>query len=176
MPLLLTEEYIGKVKEGKKSHNAKISVLDLGSGKGGDLFKWEKAQIHHLICVDIAEISVQQCQGRYDDLAKRNRRAPFTAEFIAADCTRVNIIIIIFYFLLLLSNVSTSTNVTLPQAHIRQKYRDASIDIDLTSCQFVFHYSFESLPQAECMLKNASENLRHGGYFIGTIPNSYELV
>lgn len=79
---------MSKVKQGK-SHNAKTSVLDLGSGKGGDLFKWEKAQIHHLICVDIAEVSVQQCKSRYDDLSQRNRRSPFTAEFITADCTKV---------------------------------------------------------------------------------------
>jgi mRNA (guanine-N7-)-methyltransferase len=50
------------------------------------------------------------------------------------------------------------------------------MQIDLVSCQFAFHYSFESLAQAECMLKNASESLRSGGYFIGTIPNANELV
>lgn len=50
------------------------------------------------------------------------------------------------------------------------------MELDLTSVQFALHYSFESLPQAECMIKNASESLRPGGYFIGTIPDAYELV
>lgn len=48
--------------------------------------------------------------------------------------------------------------------------------LHLVSCQFAFHYCFESLPQAECMLKNVSEKLLGGGIFIGTIPNATEIV
>lgn len=48
--------------------------------------------------------------------------------------------------------------------------------LDLVSCQFSFHYCFESLPQVECMLQNAAECLRAGGYFIGTIPDSADIV
>lgn len=48
--------------------------------------------------------------------------------------------------------------------------------LDLVSCQFSFHYSFESLPQVECMLQNAAECLRTGGYFIGTIPDSADII
>ncbi|KAJ8670560.1 hypothetical protein QAD02_001819 [Eretmocerus hayati] len=59
---------------------------------------------------------------------------------------------------------------------LREKYKDPSLQLDLVSCQFAFHYSFESLPQAECMFRNASESLRPGGYFIGTMPNANELV
>jgi len=50
------------------------------------------------------------------------------------------------------------------------------MQVDFVNCQFAFHYSFESLPQAECMLRNASESLRAGGYFIGSIPDAYDLV
>lgn len=62
------------------------------------------------------------------------------------------------------------------QVRLREKYKDASIQLDLVSCQFAFHYCFESLPQAECMFRNASECLKPGGYFVGTIPNAYDLV
>ncbi|KAK6623251.1 hypothetical protein RUM43_009103 [Polyplax serrata] len=55
-------------------------------------------------------------------------------------------------------------------------YEDPSIKFDVVSSQFSFHYSFESLPQVECMLQNASERLKPGGIFIGTIPNSNEIV
>lgn len=48
--------------------------------------------------------------------------------------------------------------------------------LDLVSCQFAFHYSFESLPQAECMLRNASECLQPGGFFIGTMPDANEII
>ena len=38
---------------------------------------------------------------------------------------------------------------------------------DIVSCQFALHYSFESEAQAECMVRNAAECLRPGGFFIG---------
>jgi mRNA (guanine-N7-)-methyltransferase len=69
-------------------------------GKGGDLLKWRRGNITHLVCADIAEVSVEQCQARYNDLQNRSRNergfAPvFTAEFISADCTKVSACFII---------------------------------------------------------------------------------
>ncbi len=46
----------------------------------------------------------------------------------------------------------------------------------MVSCQFAFHYCFESLPQADCMLRNAAECLNPGGFFIGTTPDAYDIV
>ena len=59
---------------------------------------------------------------------------------------------------------------------LKDKYKEPNLTFDLTSCQFSFHYSFESEAQADMMLCNACECLRPGGYFIGTMPNAYELV
>lgn len=89
----LPDEYLEKAKQGK-GHGAPFKVLDMCCGKGGDLLKWKKANITHLICADIADVSVEQCQSRYNDLLNRNSNntgfAPvFTAEFITADCTKV---------------------------------------------------------------------------------------
>ncbi|KAK7865111.1 hypothetical protein R5R35_014642 [Gryllus longicercus] len=150
---MLIAEYLEKVKQ-SKTHGAAIKVLDIGCGKGGDLFKWKRGSITHLICADLAETSVEQCKNRYNDLRSRSERergyAPlFSAEFIAADCTKVR---------------------------LREHYKDPSIALDLVSCQFAFHYCFESYLQAECMLRNASECLRPGGFFIGTIPDANEIM
>lgn len=60
----------------------RIRVLDLGCGKGGDLMKWDKANISSYTGVDIAEVSVQQARGRYQKM--RNPR--FHADFFAFDC------------------------------------------------------------------------------------------
>ena len=62
------------------------------------------------------------------------------------------------------------------QIRLKDKYKDPNMKFDLTSCQFSYHYSFESYPQAEMMLRNACECLKPGGLFIGTTPNSYDLV
>lgn len=63
-------------------------------GKGGDLLKWRRANISHLICADIAGTSVEQCKSRYEDSKQKSgqfRNTIFSAEFITADCTRVSI-------------------------------------------------------------------------------------
>lgn len=152
---MLINEYITRIRDGSKL-GAPLRVLDMCCGKGGDLYKWEKAHITHLICTDIAAVSVEQCESRYRTLIERHNNSGstgggkfFTAEFFACDSTRIR---------------------------LRNQYKDPSIELNLVSCQFAFHYCFESLQQAECMVKNAAECLRTDGYFIGTIPDAYEIV
>ncbi|XP_052441272.1 mRNA cap guanine-N7 methyltransferase isoform X1 [Carassius gibelio] len=144
---VLIAEILDKVKERRRE----VTVLDLGCGKGGDLLKWKKGRIDKLVCADIAAVSIEQCQQRYNDMRRRghpNDRT-FSAQFITADCSRE-----------LLS----------------EKLRDPELRFDVCSCQFVCHYSFESEQQADTMLRNACERLRPGGFFIGTTPDAYELV
>lgn len=148
---MLISEYFNKQD---KVHGSSSRVLDICCGKGGDLMKWMKANVRHVICADLAETSIEQCQHRYNEILNRSSNDRgfdpiFTAEFITADCTKVR---------------------------LREKYKDPSIQFDLVSCQFALHYSFESLPQAECMMRNVSECLKTGGYFIGTIPDTNDLV
>ncbi|XP_018574132.1 mRNA cap guanine-N7 methyltransferase isoform X2 [Anoplophora glabripennis] len=150
---MLINEYLTKIKD-KKKHNAPIRIHDMCCGKGGDLLKWRKGGITHLICSDIASVSLEQCKARYNDMKNRGNRDRgsgniYSIEYILGDCTKMR---------------------------LREKFSDPSMKLDLVSCQFAFHYSFESLPQAECMLRNASECLQPGGYFIGTIPDAYDLI
>lgn len=143
---VLIQEYTDRIRE--KDYGRSLRVLDICCGKGGDLSKWQKARVEHVVFADIADVSVQQCEKRYEDLRSRCGRL-FSAEFIAADCSK---------------------------EPLRDKYRDPSIKFDIASCQFGLHYSFESLPQAKRMLTNISECLKPGGYFFGTIPDAYEIV
>ncbi|XP_041988724.1 mRNA cap guanine-N7 methyltransferase isoform X2 [Aricia agestis] len=143
---VLIQEYIDKIRE--KDYGRRLRVLDICCGKGGDMGKWQKSRVEHVVFADIAEVSVRQCQERYNDLQKRAGHL-FSAEFIAADCTKDT---------------------------LRDKYKDPSISYDLVSCQFGLHYSFESLTQARRMLTNISECLKPNGYFIGTVPDAYEIV
>ncbi|KAM8966384.1 mRNA cap guanine-N(7) methyltransferase [Pelodytes ibericus] len=147
MKSALIGEFTDKVRQNKKGD---ITVLDLGCGKGGDLLKWKKGRIDKLVCTDIADISVKQCEQRYSDMKARGRNEYiFAAEFVTADSTKE-----------LLS----------------EKYRNPEINFDICSCQFVYHYSFETHEQADMMLRNACERLCPGGYFIGTTPDGFELV
>nr|XP_019563910.2 mRNA cap guanine-N7 methyltransferase [Aedes albopictus] len=148
---ILINRYLNRIKE-KAALGTPLRVMDMCCGKGGDLLKWIKGNITHLICTDIAEVSVEQCEARYKNITQKPDQGGgklFTAEFFAADATL---------------------------QRLREKYRDPSIDLHLVSCQFAFHYCFESLKQAEFMLKNAAECLKEGGYFIGTIPDANEIM
>lgn len=153
---MLIGEYVQIIGvQNQLSNKKKLHVLDLACGKGGDLLKWKKAEIGYLVCADIAATSIEQCEQRYVDMAKRkdaHERRPaeiFEAEFIVADCT---------------------------QDRLRDLYKRKDITFDLVSCQFSFHYCFESLQQVERMLLNVSECLRPGGYFIGTTPDANQIV
>lgn len=163
---ILINRYLNKIRE-KSALGTPLRVMDMCCGKGGDLLKWAKGNITHLICTDIAEVSVEQCEARYKNIIQNDRGnnggggrnsgghqsgaagKVFTAEFFAADATL---------------------------QRLREKYCDASVELHLVSCQFAFHYCFESIRQAEVMLKNAAECLREGGYFIGTIPDANEIM
>ena len=81
------------------------------------MLKWQKSQATYLVGVDIAETSIEQCKDRYRRMRGKN---VFDSEFYAADCTKTR---------------------------IRDLYKDPDVQFDLVSCQFAFHYGFESLPQ-----------------------------
>ena len=60
-------------------------------GRGGDIIKWLKLNVRHLVCTDIAETSVQYCKERFMDIsAKFNKTNSVKFEIFPADCTRVS--------------------------------------------------------------------------------------
>lgn len=122
-----------------------INALDLGCGKGGDLLKWRKGNVRKLICTDIASTSIEQCRNRYELSCKQAKEKIYRAEFLVADSGAQ-----------LLSEL----------------YKNPKQSFDLSSCQFVVHYSFESEARATMMVRNLCERVRKGGYFIGTTVNS----
>ncbi|XP_072226761.1 mRNA cap guanine-N(7) methyltransferase [Leuresthes tenuis] len=143
---------IGEILEQvRDAGHRQVSVLDLGCGKGGDLLKWRRGGISHLVCADIAAVSVEQCQSRYEDMKRKSHHNEriFSAQFITADCSK---------------------------EVLSEKLDDPDQMFDICSCQFVYHYSFESEQKADMMLRNACERLKPGGFFIGTTPDAYELV
>jgi mRNA (guanine-N7-)-methyltransferase len=86
--LYFAGEYLRKLKN-NEVRGVPMRVLDLGCGKGGDLLKWMRSNVSHVVCADVAEVSMQHCESRYKDMIAK-KRASFTAQFITADCTKVN--------------------------------------------------------------------------------------
>lgn len=92
---IVTDEYVLAIRN---DHNSplSLSVLDMCCGKGGDLLKWRNNDVKRLICVDLASVSVEQCERRYNEMKERNAHPRskdlFDAEFVVADCTKVRLI------------------------------------------------------------------------------------
>lgn len=126
-------------------------VLDLCCGKGGDLRKWRIGGIREILMTDIAAISLQDCRDRYHNLRdRRTGQLPFRANFVVADLSEIVL-----------------------RDHLPEK---APTEFDLASCQFALHYSFRSEKCARQFLQNATEMIRPGGYFIGTVPNACAIM
>lgn len=84
---------------------------------------------------------------RWNALQKKNRRL-FQAKFITADLHTARLV------------------------HVFPPF----IQFDMVSCQFALHYSFESEAKARRLLQNASDRLKPGGTFVGTIPDANVLL
>ena len=121
-----------------------FNVLELACGKGGDLGKWQRARIRRLVGFDIADVSIEQCRNRFDDM----RGGRFHGDFHVADCCEVDL----------------------------SRVMEPGLQFDLVSCQFAFHYSFETESKARRFLHNVTCRLKPGGCFIGTIPNASWIV
>ncbi|VEU22544.1 DEKNAAC103332 [Brettanomyces naardenensis] len=120
------------------------NVLDLGCGKGGDLAKWDLAQISSFVGIDISDQSIKEAIHRY-----RKSRCQFHAIFATGD----------------------AFNVQVPK--ILSPFKDeVNLQFDTVSMQFCLHYAFVNEETARSALENVSRSLKLGGMFIGTIPSS----
>jgi len=131
-----------------RNQRNKGKVLDLGCGKGGDITKWSKARISDYAGADVAAISIEQAQERWESNRGASR---FHASFAAYDfCTQ-------------------DLEDVFPPDVFSQPF-------DVVSAQFCIHYAFEKEETVRRMLSNVSRHLRPGGMFIGTIPNAEQLL
>lgn len=102
--------------------------------------------------LDVADVSIEHARERYEDIAqkmKRQRQEPFKTTFLVADAG---------------------------EKRLSDSYEPSDRQFDLASCQFALHYSFASEERAFQFLRNATERIRPGGYFIGTLPDAHQIM
>lgn len=63
--LLIKRSVIGK---------SNVTLVDAGVGRGGDMFKWDKCNIHTVIGYDVCHPSIVEANSRYDNSGLRKTR------------------------------------------------------------------------------------------------------
>jgi len=135
------------------THKEAISLLDISTGRGGDLSKWKKTRISHVFAFDISDQSINSTdpenQGAKERLkGLRKKGYSVNVDFQVGDAT----------------NPST----TLIKDMNSYLKKNKLGKFDLVSCQFALHYYFVSENALRNVLSLVSNYLVRGGYFFGT--------
>jgi SAM-dependent methyltransferase len=142
--------YHNKVKEYLYNTNCKNAknILELCSGKGGDLHKWIANDIQNVTGYDISQSSIDECYKRIKEMNKGKFKQNYK-----------------FYQLDL--NSEQSGNIINSNAN-NELY-------DSIVCQFGFHYFSESEESIRKIISIVNDNLQENGRFILTFMDNVQL-
>ena len=126
---------------------ANTILLDLGCGRGGDMFKWQKVGIKQVMSIDINKNYIIDAIKRY----KYNK-----ANLVDCDYQ--------FYF----SQEKFIFTEFLQYRNLQTKY-------DNISCMFALHYFFNSKDAAYGIFEQISNSLIKGGHFFGTVMKGTDV-
>lgn len=146
-------------------------LLDLAVGRGGDLSKWVDNKLDLVIGIDIGREGLENPEDgackRYQKLLMQNKKNLPETYFICGDCSK-NI-----------ENGDAGID-DLNSNHLKilwgsdnsfeehKLFGIAKNKFDVISCQFAIHYFLENKKKFHQFVKNVSDNLKIGGYFICT--------
>ena len=142
---------VGEQTEENVYKDMKGVLLDLACGKGGDINKWKKAGIKKVVSVDIDADCIKYATEYYDSV-----EAPKPlVMFLQGDSTKL---------------IFPDYKIMIHEDDIKQYQESfpAKYMFDMVSVQFCLHYFFEKEVLLRTLLQNVNDNLKIGGYFIGT--------
>lgn len=159
------------------------NVIDYACGQGGDIKKWEKRKPKFILGIDIARDNIHNPESgicsRYLNL-KASKKNLFHGLFIRGNTSKL---IMKGDFAETDDNNIRDEEVskfvmhqifaTQPKSeqfgkYIPSIYGIAKNKFDVGSIQFALHYMFENVKTVHSFMKNVSDTIKVGGYFIGT--------
>ena len=157
-----------KIIRRNQPDNTSINLLDLATGRGGDLYKWRDNKINKVVGIDLVDSNIYDTKDgaciRYTEF-KKNMEA-FKVEFVPnvsflhGDVTKN-----ILDGSAMLSEHSKELHDTLWNDPSNSQY--SSNKFDIISMQFAIHYTFKDENMLNNLLTNIKDNLKPGGLFIG---------
>ena len=127
------------------------SLLDLACGSGGDFAKWKLGMLKNIVGIDVVKENIDLAVALY----KKVRRPKPDVVYIWGDSNRL-----IF--------PDFDCGMDYPAREMMKKTILSKYQFDVVSIQFAIHYMFESEITVRTLLQNVSDNLKIGGYFVGT--------
>ena len=151
------------------------TLIDFSVGKAGDLSKWSNSHLGLVFGLDIARDNIENKHdgacARYLKARRDSKNVPY-ALFVNGN-SALNIRSGLASFTEKGKAITQSLFGEIPKddnlgpAVIRQ-YGKVANGFDIGSCQFSLHYFFENRDTLQGFLRNVSECIKEGGYFIGT--------
>lgn len=147
-------------KEDITSNN--LSLLDLATGKGGDLFKWKLSGINKVVGIDNVKDNIFNendgaCTRRNNLFNKSVKPKNFDVYFLQGDVTK---------------NINSgkafqSTSMKIFQERWKSNEEFETNKFNIVSMMFAIHYMFKEESILDNLIQNIDENLKPGGLFIG---------
>lgn len=171
---VLLEQFLSKLHQSAEIEHGclpPISVLDVGCGKGGDLKKFVNCGVSEYCGVDISRKSLEVHVDRTALMVADTKRARHgqlgrsgmsfrEVSLVCADTWRENLAPV----------WDSSKHATARLDSLQEAW------FHLVSSQMACHYAFESEASLDTMLRNVSERLCVGGYFVGTLPDAQRII
>ena len=137
-------------------------ILDLCCGNGADYAKIKKSRYDEIVGMDYDYNNVKEAQERFKSVAI----PPPKAYYVRGDSSKL-----IF--------PEQASGFTEADKIYTKKYLPTKYIFDTVSLQFCFHYFFESEVALRSIIQNINDNLKIGGFVIGTTFDGskvYELL
>jgi hypothetical protein len=150
----------------------KVNVLDIGCGRGGDIYKWAKAKVENYIGVDS---DYNGLFGGYDSATSRYRNI-YKKQAPQFDNTNMHFGLLDARCAITVDKQLDIFGSTLQEKNRNLIERIAETRFDIISYQFSIHYLFENKTSVNNLINLHKNNLKIGGYTICTLIDPTKLL
>ena len=160
----------------EKLEESKLNILDIGCGKGGDIPKWIDIgrSIKTVIGIDKSSSNILDKNDgacvRYEQIKNKKETHVPEFTFLVGDCSRN-----IFNGECFTDDRSKQLYKELWETSMANVYNFKKNKFSIINIQFAIHYFFESMVTVNGFIKNIEENLKVGGYLMGTCFDGHEV-
>lgn len=154
--------------------NQNYTLIDVASGKAGDLFKWIENRYKLVVGVDINYDNIlNQYDGAYKRLVdvkkmNHNNNIIFLQKDVSTPWDETHDIqndMLNYFYNALWGNIPRKE---IKDISLLKFYNKMNSGFDVVSCQFAIHYMFRDDESLEVFCDNVDKVLNTNGYFIGT--------